>query len=156
MDPFNYVYTENFIPWMVLTVLALLVLMIFLWCIFSFVVSIRIFITSGEDNTKRAKARASIRYMILWLVFTIIFLFVFPLIFQRIWVKGYKYYSAKNIFIRAWEIVKWLTEIWTNTSPTESMIFQNPLKTDNMNSINNIDPNTNVQQNWSQNLDVWL
>lgn len=156
MDPFDYIYTENFIPWMVLTILALLVLMIFLGCIFSFIVAIWIFITSGEDNTKRAKARAGIRYMILWLVFTIIFLFVFPLIFQKIWVKWYKYYSAKNIFIRAGEIVKWLTDIW-NSSPTQSMIFQNPLNADApSNAIINWDTTLNNTNNWAQNLDTWL
>ena len=128
MNPFAYtIDNDNFIPWVVLTILAILVLMIFLGCIFSFVVSIWIFVTSGEDNTKRAKAWASIRYMILWLVFTIIFLFVFPIIFQKIWVKWYQYYSAKNIFIRSGEIVRWLTDLSSNV-PEKSMIFSNPLR----------------------------
>lgn len=146
MDPFAYVYTENFIPWMVLTVLALLVLMIFLGCIFSFVVAIWIFVTSGEDNTKRAKARASIRYMIMWLAFTILFLFIFPFIFQKIWVKWYQYYSSKNVFIRAWEIVRWLTDPTIRLNEN-SIIFQNPLTTNTSNDINVINDinNTNTQ-----------
>lgn len=130
MNPFVYAYTENFIPWMVLTVLAVLVLMIFLGCIFSFVVAIWIFVTSWEDNTKRAKARASIRYMIMWLVFTIMFLFIFPFIFQKIWVQWHQYYSSKNVFIRAGEIIRWLTDPNVKLNHN-SIIFENPLNVNN-------------------------
>ena len=156
MDPFAYIYTDNFIPWVVLTILAILVLMIFLGCIFSFVVAIWIFVTSGEDNAKRAKAWASIRYMILWLVFTIIFLFVFPVIFQKIWVKWYQYYSAKNIFIRSWEIVRWLTDL-SNTSPKQSMIFSNPLRGgDEITNVVNKDINNWIITTTSDQLDTSL
>lgn len=96
----------------ILTVLAIVVIAICIWCIYAFVRAIFLFIFSQWKEDKIKAAWNSIRYMIIGIIFTIILLFVFPLIFKRMNVKWYENYSAKNIFNRAWTIIKWASNLW--------------------------------------------
>lgn len=90
----------------ILFILAAMVILIAAWCIFSFVRAIFFFIFSQGKDEKIKKAWNSIRYMIIGIFLTVILLFLFPLIFKWIWLEGYERYTAKNIFNKAWDIIK--------------------------------------------------
>jgi formate hydrogenlyase subunit 3/multisubunit Na+/H+ antiporter MnhD subunit len=98
--------TQYNIPFAVLTVLALAVLVVFGASIVVFFVTIRKYITSGGKDDKIKEAANSVRHLITGIVLTIVFLFVMPLIFQKLEIRWYEYYSAKNIFARAGEILQ--------------------------------------------------
>lgn len=95
----------------ILTVLALVIIAICIWCIYAFVRAIFLFIFSQWKEDKIKAAWNSIRYMIIGIILTIILLFVFPLIFKWMNVKWYENYSAKNIFNKAWTLIKWASNI---------------------------------------------
>ena len=90
----------------ILFVLAAMVILIAAWCIFSFVRAIFFFIFSQGKDEKIKKAWNSIRYMIIWIFLTVILLFVFPLIFRWVGLENYGKYTAKNIFNKAWDILR--------------------------------------------------
>jgi ABC-type Fe3+ transport system permease subunit len=83
---------------MILTILALLVIIIFVGSIYAFFYAIVTFIFSAGDPEKIKKAWNSIRYMILGVVMTLIVLFMFPIILKKAKVPGYEFYTASNIF----------------------------------------------------------
>lgn len=85
----------------VLTILALVVMVVCLGCIYAFVHAIYRFIFSHGESEKIKKAYSSIRFMILGVLLTTSLLFVFPLIFKRSKVPNADQYTAKNIFNRA-------------------------------------------------------
>ncbi len=107
-DVYKQLTFEN----IVLTILSILVLAVALWAIYAFIRAIIMFIFSHGEAEKIKKAWSSIRFMILWIFLTVILLFVFPLIFKRMRVPNPEEYSAKNIFVRAGEVVRWLTNMW--------------------------------------------
>jgi len=90
----------------ILFILAAMVILIAAWCIFSFVRAIFFFIFSQGKDEKIKKAWNSIRYMIIGIFLTVILLFLFPLIFKWVWLENYSKYTAKNIFAKAWDILK--------------------------------------------------
>ncbi len=116
------------------TILAVILLIVFLWAIYSFIRVIGIFVFSHWDKEKVKKAYTSIRFMILWVLLSLLLIFVFPLVFKRLHVKDAEDYNVKNIFNRMWEIIKtvwWMGTyiknfqsdmwIWTKqTSPSSS------------------------------------
>jgi len=98
--------STNMVSDIILFILAAMVVLIAAWCIFSFVRAIFFFIFSQGKDEKIKKAWNSIRYMIIGIFLTVVLLFLFPLIFKWVWLEGYERYSAKNIFNKAWDIVK--------------------------------------------------
>jgi hypothetical protein len=88
----------------ILYILAILIIIIFLWAIYSFFIAIFQFIFSKWDAEKVKKAWNNIRYMILWIILTILLLFIFPYIMKKLEISWYKNYNAKNIFKKVWEI----------------------------------------------------
>ena len=92
----------------ILTLLALVVIAICLWCIYAFIRAIFMFIFSQWKEDKIKAAWNSIRYMIIGIIFTIVLMFIFPLIFKWMNVKWYENYSARNIFNRSWELIKYV------------------------------------------------
>lgn len=88
-----------------LTILAILIIIIFGWCIYAFFFAIYTFIFSWGDQDKIKQAWNSIRYMILWVIMTFIFLFLFPVLFKKLNVPGYEQYNAQNIFKTAWSLI---------------------------------------------------
>lgn len=111
MDPLAVGYTSNMIPWIVLTILGWLVILICVGCIYAFIKSILGFIFSHGDAAKQQKARDGIQYMVIGLILCLVFLFIFPLFFKKAKVTWYEYYTPKNVFLRAWEITKELFSI---------------------------------------------
>lgn len=95
----------------ILTVLALVIIAICIWCIYAFIRAIFLFIFSQWKEDKIKAARNSIRYMIIGIIFTIVLMFLFPMIFKWMNVKWYENYSAKNIFNRSWELIKYVFQL---------------------------------------------
>lgn len=95
----------------ILTVLALVIIAICIWCIYAFIRAIFLFIFSQGKEDKIKAAWNSIRYMIIGIIFTVVLMFVFPLIFKWMNVKGYENYSARNIFNRSWELIKYVFQL---------------------------------------------
>jgi|GEM_PF-1234499 len=114
------------IPFAVLTVLAIAVLVVFGASVVVFFITIWKYITSGGKDDKIKEAANSVRHLVTGIVLTIVFLFVMPLIFQKLQIKGYEYYSAKNIFARAGEIMQAVLDVdnFTMGTAADSKIFQ--------------------------------
>lgn len=91
---------------LIITILAIVVIIIFGWAIYTFLVAIFQFIFSKWDAEKVKKAWNNIRYMILGILFSIILLFIFPLVVKRLEIPWYKNYTAKNIFSKATNLFK--------------------------------------------------
>ncbi len=130
-DPLAVTYNTNMIPWIVLTILAGIVILIFGGCIYAFLRSILGFIFSHGDSTKQQKARDGIQYMVIGLILCLVFLFIFPILFKKARVEGYEYYTPKNVFIRAGELTSELfsiTDIIKN-GYVGSKIFSEPVDT---------------------------
>jgi len=102
----NVASTTSSVQNAILIVLAIVVILICAWCIYSFIRAIFYFIFSQWKDEKIKKAWNSIRYMIMWIFLSVAFLFVFPLIFKWLWLDEADAYSAKNIFNKAWELLK--------------------------------------------------
>lgn len=96
----------------ILTVLAITVIAICIWCIYAFVRAIFLFIFSQWKEDKIKAAWNSIRYMIMGIILTIVLLFFFPLIFKFMNVQWYEIYSARNIFNKSWELIKSVSGLW--------------------------------------------
>lgn len=71
------------IEYIVLSILAGLVILIFGGAIYAFFLAIWLFIFSGGNEEKIKRAWTSLRFMILGIIMTLVFLFVFPVLFQR-------------------------------------------------------------------------
>lgn len=118
MYPSSYTSIQDFM----LTILALVVIVIFVGAIYACVLAIFQFIFSKWDQEKVKKAWNNIRYTILWIVFSIFLLFLFPILFTKFQIPWYKVYTAKNIFSKAGQLIKIIlnTNSNTNSSGTSS------------------------------------
>jgi len=106
------VYKQLTFESIILTILAVLILVVALGCLYAFIRAIIWFIFSHGDTEKIKKSWSSIRFMILGISLTISLLFVFPLVFRWMKVPNSEEYSAKNIFFRAGEVIRWLSNMW--------------------------------------------
>jgi len=107
-DVYKQITFEN----IVLTILAAIVLVVAIGSIYAFVRSIYMLIFSHGEAEKVKKAYSSIRFMILGVLLTVVLLFIFPLIFKWMHFPNAEEYTAKNIFGRAWEIIKTIWGMW--------------------------------------------
>ena len=92
------VYQQAGFEEIVLYILAALVIVIWLGCVYAFFRAIFLFIFSKGDEKQIKAAWSSIRYMILGLFFTVLLLFISPTILKFMHVDGAEDYSVKNIF----------------------------------------------------------
>lgn len=106
------------IPKVILTVLALLVIIIFVGALYAFFYAIFQFIFSAGDPEKIKKAWNSIRYMILGIILTLIVLFFFPIILKKAKIPGNEYYTANNIFAQVSKITGWFVNLWKDAVTT--------------------------------------
>jgi formate hydrogenlyase subunit 3/multisubunit Na+/H+ antiporter MnhD subunit len=91
----------------ILFALAIVILIVFLWCIYAFFCAIYLFIFSNGAEDKIKKAWDTIRYMVIGLFLTIFLLFVWPQViklFASDSVDTSKY-TVKNVFNKIWDIV---------------------------------------------------
>lgn len=82
----------------VLYVLAIILIIIFLGCVYAFFRAIFLFIFSKGDDKQIKSAWSSIRYMIIGLFFTVLLLFTVPTILGYTKLPGSENYTVKNIF----------------------------------------------------------
>lgn len=104
----NAIYDNANFQNVILTVLALVVLLVIVWCIYTFIRAIIMFIFSHSKEENKKKWRNSIRFMIIGVILTIVLLFLVPVVLKRMKVSKYDTYTPTNIFSRAGELVNWL------------------------------------------------
>ena len=101
----NAIYDNANFQNVILTVLALVVLLVIVWCIYTFIRAIIMFIFSHNKEENKKKWRNSIRFMIIGVILTIVLLFLIPVVLKRMKVEKYDTYTPTNIFSRAGELV---------------------------------------------------
>ena len=111
-------YWYSSIEDIILTALAILVILILAWTIYSIVRAIIQFIFSNGDGEKIKKARNGIRYTIIGMVITILLLFFFPILFAKIGSQNSKAYSASSILERAMWLGRRILNTWSENSPS--------------------------------------
>ncbi|EKD25606.1 MAG: hypothetical protein ACD_80C00012G0022 [uncultured bacterium (gcode 4)] len=104
----NTIYSNADFQNVILTVLALVVLLVIVWCIYTFIRAIILFVFSHSKEENKKKGRNSIRFMIIWVVLTIFLLAIVPVVLKLMKVPEYSSYTAPRIFSRAGELVNWL------------------------------------------------
>lgn len=109
-------YTTNSIENFVLTIMALIVIALFIGAVYAFLMSIFQFIFSKWESEKIKKAWNNIRYMILWIILSFFLLFIFPFAFQRLEIPWYEIYTAKNVFDKASELIQKVLYWESNTT----------------------------------------
>lgn len=101
----NAIYANANFQNAILTVLALVVILVIVWCVYTFIRAIILFVFSHSKEENKKKWRNSIRFMIIGVVLTIILLFLVPVVLRVMKVPEYSVYSPVNIFGRAGELV---------------------------------------------------
>ncbi len=104
----NSIYANADFQNVILTVLALVVIMVILWCMYTFIRSIILFIFSHNKEENKKKWRNGIRFMIIGVILTIVLLVLVPTVLKRMNVSQYDVYTPTNIFSKAGELVNWL------------------------------------------------
>ena len=104
----NSVYSNADFQNVILTVLALVVLLVVVGCMYTFIRAIILFVFSHSKEENKKKWRNSIRFMIIWVILTIVLLFLVPVVLRRMKVPQYDVYTPTNIFSRAGELVNGL------------------------------------------------
>lgn len=93
----------------ILFVFAVIVLIVLVGCIWAFFYAIFLFIFSKWDDAKVKSAWNGIRYMIIGLFLTVMLLFLWPTLLKTFRMDNSEIFSAKNIFVKIWNIVSCLT-----------------------------------------------
>jgi ABC-type Fe3+ transport system permease subunit len=99
----------------ILSILAIMVLLVFVGIVYAVVYSVFMFIFSWWNEEKIKKAWNSIRYAILWLILTLFILFAIPWFLRTIKVPWYKNYTAWNIFKTAKGWLNRVVDVFNNT-----------------------------------------
>lgn len=97
----NAVYANADFQNVVLTVLALVVIMVMVGCVYTFIRAIILFIFAHNKEENKKKWWNSIRFMIIGIILTILLLFLVPTVLRRMKVPKYDVYTPTNVFSRA-------------------------------------------------------
>lgn len=103
--------SSNTFQELILIILALVIIMICVGCIYAFFRSVYLFIFSHWEESKIKSAWTSIRFMVIGIFLTVAFLFVFPYLFKAMNVQDYEAYNAKNIFNKSGELLTKLFQL---------------------------------------------
>ena len=95
----------------ILFVLAIMVLLVFLGCIYAFFSAVFYFIGSEGKEEKVKTAWNSIRYMVIGLFLTIMLLFAVPPLLKMFKLPDADSYSTRAIFTKMGDIIKGFSEI---------------------------------------------
>lgn len=90
----------------ILYILAIILIIIWLGCVYAFFRAIFLFIFSKGDEKQIKSAWSSIRYMIIGLFLTIMLLFVGPTILRYTGLQGAENYKVANIFTTVGKIFR--------------------------------------------------
>ena len=131
------VYKQSTFENVVLTILAIVIMVIAVGCIYSFIRSIFFFIFSQAKEDKIKAGWNSIRYMIIGIILTIVLLFFFPIILKWMHVQGNENYTAKNIVAKASDLLQKALKIkdlvkttQTNNQYKGNLYYTDPAPTD--------------------------
>jgi len=109
----TFVADTNSIAMMLQTVIALVVIAVFVMAIVSFLMAIRDFVRSECEEAEKKKWWNRIRFMMIGVILTIVFLIIFPLFLRQLWVINYEMFAAPNIFIRVGQILNYILTLWS-------------------------------------------
>ncbi|MFA7298116.1 MAG: hypothetical protein WC010_00515 [Candidatus Absconditabacterales bacterium] len=104
----NSLYDNADFQNVILTVLALVVILVIVGCMYTFIRAIILFVFSHSKEENKKKGRNSIRFMIIGVILTIVLLFLVPVVLRVMKVSKYEVYTPSNIFSRAGELVNGL------------------------------------------------
>lgn len=104
----NAIYDNADFQNVILTVLALVVILVIGWCIYTFIRAIIMFVFSHSKEENKKKWRNSIRFMIIGVILTIFLLVMVPVVLRLMKVPKYDLYTPINVFGRAGELVNGL------------------------------------------------
>lgn len=105
------VYKLSTFQELVLSILAIVVMIIAVGCIYSFVRSIFFFIFSQGKEDKIKSGWNSIRYMVIGIILTVFLLFFFPMILKGMKVQWSEEYTASRIVNKASDLLKKLMQV---------------------------------------------
>ena len=146
----NTIYENANFQNFILTVLALVVLLVIVWCIYTFIRAIIMFVFSHSKEENKKKWRNSIRFMIIGVILTIVLLFLVPLVLRLMKVPKYDIYTPVNVFGRAGELVNSLFGLGNVIKQSQKSSQYNGQLNGNIDSSSNLDlpqPITNDQYN---------
>lgn len=89
----------------ILTVFAVIVLVVFIWCLYTLIRAIFFFVFSQSKEENKKKWWNSIRFMIIGLILTFLLLFLVPTILRLMSVPDYKNYSIVKVFRKSSELM---------------------------------------------------
>ena len=109
----TFVADANSIAMVLQTVIALVVIAVFVMAIVSFIMAIWDFVRSEGEEAEKKKWWNRIRYMMIWVILTIVFLVLFPLLLRQLWVVNYDMFSAPAIFKRVGQVLNYVLTLWS-------------------------------------------
>lgn len=96
----------------ILTVLAVVMILIVIGCVYTFVRAIFLFVFASSKEENKKKWRNAIRFMIIGVILTVVLLFSFPFLFKIMSVPDYAKYTPQNILGRAGELINGAFRLW--------------------------------------------
>lgn len=108
----NTITTDAGMEEVILTIFAVIVLIVFAWCLVTFVRAIFFFIFSQAKEENKKKWWNSIRFMIIGLILTFLLLFLVPTILRFMNVPDYKNYSIIKVFRKSSELMWKIFDVW--------------------------------------------
>lgn len=132
----NAVYSNADFQNVILTVLALVVILVIVWCIYTFIRAIILFVFAHNKEENKKKWRNSIRFMIIGVFLTVLLLFLIPTVLRWMRVPEYDVYTPSNIFSRAGELVNWLFDLGNVIKQSQENSQYNGQIYDGINSSN--------------------
>ena len=99
------IYKQASFQNIILTILAVIVIIIILWCIYTFIRAIFFFIFSHNKDEYKKKWQSSIRFMLIGIILTIVLLLLIPTLFKLMNIPDYQTYTTKSIFQRAGKLM---------------------------------------------------
>jgi len=146
----NSIYANADFQNVILTVLALVVILVIIWCVYTFIRAIILFVFSQSKEENKKKWRNSIRFMIIWVVLTIFLLFLVPTVLKWMKVPEYDLYTPTNIFSRAGELINGLFNLGNVIKQSqEKSQYNGQLYDGNVNSSNSELPQPIINDQYS-------
>lgn len=96
----------------ILTIFAVIVLIVFAWCLYTFVRAIFFFIFSQSKEENKKKWWNSIRFMIIGLVLTFLLLLLVPTVLRFMGVPDYNNYSMVKVFRKSSDLMWNFFKLW--------------------------------------------
>lgn len=117
-----------------LTILAVLVIVIFVGALYAFFYAIINYIFSKGDEEKNKNAWNSIRYMVWGIILTVGLLLFFPTLLKYLGVESYEVFSPRNILTRVGVVFDTLLEFGKDAAGSDAWFGGLPSPASNVRS----------------------